>query len=430
MLAKSNINKDNIDTWQLWRGMALLGSAELLEKIAPIDELETTYANYSEINSRNYFLLKVLTEVQKAGFAMGRWIKCAEETILDAGNKEQNSIADMEIESLIDEQSVWQRKLFETLTAQICFNECNDNVYYYHFFLLQDLIHYQALRKEQRDFFFEINKIRENMIKILRDKITATEKLFPDLSRCWYLKKDKKSGRTLSGQLASSRQTMLSALKIAAHREKTSLGYTYDKTFAETSRNIHFNPIREDIADLLGHFKFGMAQCGSLIISNLLRSQQLSGYVLSRIIGPKYGVHDQNQDSKTNPTKDVARIGDFVFAGGLYLAEVLDIKINAFGYESYCVKYLDERPFPEIDEDWLPSFNVQIYQDRKTYIDDLDAKLKKVQEQEKLEPIVFSDEEKIEATRDAVIEVWKLAMKDYLKNKHKDHLAKIARLKW
>ncbi|OGW54803.1 MAG: hypothetical protein A2Y81_10615 [Nitrospirae bacterium RBG_13_43_8] len=430
MLTKSNINKADIDTWQLWRGMALLCSAELLEKLAPIDELETTYATYSESNAQNYFLLKILIEVQKTGFSMGRWIKHVETKILGACDKKQNNIDDMEMESLIDEQSVWQRKLFEALTAQICFNECNDSAHYYHYFLLQDLAHYQALRKEQKDFFFEENKFRENKIKILKAKINVVEKLLPDLSQCWYLKKDEKSGRILSGHLASARQTMLSALKVAAPRERTSLGYTYDKTFAETSRNIHFNPIREDIPDLLGRFKFGMAQCGSLIVSNLLRSQQLSGHILSRIKGPKYGVYDQNQDSKTNPTRGIAKIGDFVLAGGLYLAEVLDIKINAFGYESYRVKYLDERPFSEIDEDWLPSFNVQIYQDRKSFIEDLDEKLKKTQEQEKLEPIEFSDEEKIEATMDTLIEVWKLAMKDYLRNTYKDHFDRITRQKW
>lgn len=427
MLINSNIDKDDINTWHLWRGMALLGSAELLERLVPIDQLETIYAAYSELNARNYFLLKVLVEVQKTGFSLGRWIEFAETELLDVNNKK---VHDVEMESLIDEQSIWQRKLFEILTAQICFNECNETAYYYHYFLLQDLAHYQALKKEQRDFFFEENKFRENRIRLLKDRISAVEKSSSDLSKCWYLRKDDKNGRIHPGQLANARQTMLYALKFTTPREKTSLGYTYDKTFADTSRKIHFNPIREDIPDLIARFRFGMAQCGSLVISNLLRSQQLSGLILSRVKAPRYGIHDKEQDSKTRRAASVAGVGDFVLAGGPYLAEVLEVQTNAFGYECYRVKYLDERPLSEIDEDWFPSFNIQIYQDRKSFLESVDTGPRQTQEQDKLEPIEFTPEEKIAAARDAIITVWKMAMKDYLRNTYKAQFDRVARLKW
>jgi hypothetical protein len=426
-MQKSQIDKEELRSLNLLRCLGLIGSAELLEKVSPINELATTYSTYTELNSRNYFLLKALMEVQKAGFAMGRWIKHIESSTVDADGKFHVDFDDMEIESLIDEQSVWQRKLFEVLIALICFSKHNHISYYYHYFLLKDFEHYQNLRKEQRDFFHEKNNYRDNVINTLQGKIIEAEKLINEVAECWYLQDAKRGSNKIQHQLVSVRKALLKALKIARPGEKTSLGYTYEKTFAEASRNIHFNPMRVDFDDTLGRFKFGMAQCASLLISILQRAQQLSGYSRDEL---KYSVDKTEVKDQRPPTKSIAAVGDFVLAGGLYLAEVLEVKANIFDYESYRVKYLDERPVEEIDEDWLPAFNVQLYQDRQSLMMGLEAKLRDTQEQEISEQPTFSIEEKIEAIRDAAIMTWKLAMKDYFRNTYKDHLERIARLKW
>lgn len=423
------ITNEQINTWRLFRQLALIGSAELLEIIAPVEELDT-YSRYTESNARNYFLLKVLIEVQKAGVALDRWINYVESAIEKLNNKERNNFVELQLESLIDEQSVWQRKLVEGLVSLICFNETNHNSYYYHYFLLKDLEHYQSLKKEQRDFFFGRNLSRENAIEILMEKIRLAENSIDDISKCWYLYFKKSIDEYKKGSLLSSvRNRLLKALKIANPREKTAIGYNYEISFAETSRNIHFNPIRSDLNDTVSRFKFGIAQCGSLITSILCRSQQLSG-ITPKGLNKYISRINNKQISKSNPTVGIAKVGDFVLAGGLYIGEVIEIEKSIFGYESYCVKYLDERPLKEISEDWFPSFNVQLYISKDDLIDDVRRKLKDDSIRNGLKHISFSSSELSSAVRNAVIATWKLGAKSYYKRTMKEHLKKMINTKW
>lgn len=423
------IERKQRDAWKVFRWMALRGAAELLEIIAPPNELDSKYASYTEANARNYFLLKVLIEVQKAGAVIDRSINYIETSITELRDKESHNYIELQLESLIDEQSVWQRKLVESLVALICFSASNHNRYYYHYLLLKDLEHYQALKREQKDFFFGENNYREYAIKALREKIELAEKSIDDMSKCWYLRPKKKADRHGNTTfLLSFRQSLLKALREATTGEKTSIGYTYESSFAETSRNIHFNPIRVDFDDTIKRFEFGMAQCGSLITSILCRSQHLSE-IVPKGLNECISKSERNRRSKTNPTIGRAEVGDFVLAGGLYLGEVLDIKKSTFGYESYCIKFLDERPMKEIAEDWYTAFNVQMYDGKKDFFDDACRELEEIEKMHGWESVTFSDEEIMAARRDAVIEVWRRAYKDYLKRSLKDYLAKSANIK-
>jgi hypothetical protein len=286
------------------------------------------------------------------------------------------------------------------------------------------------LRKEQRDFFNEENKYRDTAINILRNKIKIAAQSINDMSKCWYLHNKKVDiEQKESSHLTSVRQMFLKSLTIASPREKTSMGYTYEFSYAETSRNIHFNPIRSDFDNCIKRFEFGVAQCSSLIVSIINRSQQLSG-ITPKGLSKHINKIDQNRTSITNPTKGIAEVRDFVLAGGLYLGEVLEIKESIFGYESYRITFLDERPMKELAEDLYPSFNVQLYRSRKSLIEELRSKLKEIEKENGLDPMAFSVEEIIDANRDAVIEVWKRGYRDYLKRSLKNYLAKNANKKF
>jgi hypothetical protein len=423
------IDKKQIESWKLFRWIALMGAAELMEIIAPATELNTKYSTYSESNARYYFLLKVLIEVQKTGAAIDRWVNYVETSIPELRDKQRLNYIELQLEALIDEQSVWQRKLVESLIMLICFSGSNHDRYYYHYLLLKDLEHYVALRNEQRAFFNGENNYREHAIKITKEKIKLAEKSIDDISKCWYLYPKKKAAGQDTNRLLSLRQSLLKALKVATTREKTSIGYTYESSFAEASRNIHFNPIRSDFDNCIKRFEFGVAQCSSLIVSILNRSQQLSG-ITPKGLSKHVSKIDHNRTSITNPAKGIAEVGDFVLAGGLYLGEVLEIKESIFGYESYRVTFLDERPMQELAEDLYPAFNVELYRSKKSLIEDARSELKEVEIKHGWHSMPFSDEEIIDASRDAVIEVWKRAYRDWLKHSLKDYLIRNANRKF
>ena len=51
-----------IDEIKVFRQIALLGTATLLERIAPKEKLESEYTHFNKTNARNFLLLKLLTE--------------------------------------------------------------------------------------------------------------------------------------------------------------------------------------------------------------------------------------------------------------------------------------------------------------------------------------------------------------------------------
>ena len=123
---------------------------------------------------------------------------------------------------------------------------------------------------------------------------------------------------------------------------------------------------------------------------------------------------DRNRPSNTAPTIKKLETGDFVLANGPYLGEVIDITTSVFGYESYLVKYLDETPLEGIDEDWIPSFEVQVFMKRA----EMDRNLRNVWRNNPPEPGVplseFSEQEIWKSARDAVMEMWRTGIRKYV----------------
>ena len=123
---------------------------------------------------------------------------------------------------------------------------------------------------------------------------------------------------------------------------------------------------------------------------------------------------DRNRLSKIAPTSKKLERGDFVLANGQYLGEVIDITTSAFGYESYLVKYLEEKPLKGIDEDWVPSFEVNVFMKRAEMARDVRESLQKETDKLRAPSSDFSEEEIYEATRDAVMEMWRVGIRKYV----------------
>ncbi|MEW6374701.1 MAG: hypothetical protein AB1502_02795 [Thermodesulfobacteriota bacterium] len=249
------------DEFKVFRQIALLGTATFLERIVPKEKLELEYIRFNKTNARNFLLLKLLTEVQKTGFVFSRWIKSLESN----GSSKPNSVNDQIMETFIDEQSLWQRKLMEGLVVLINFSSTNELPFYYHFLLLQELDRYRNMLLEQKDFFSRGSALTQKNIMLLTKQIQSVENEIGDLSKCWYLFKTRPISRRKKGPVISRmRQQFKKALLAATQSERTALVYTYGLSYGETSGNIHFNVTRLDITDLRVRFSFGFAQCGQL----------------------------------------------------------------------------------------------------------------------------------------------------------------------
>ena len=102
----------------------------------------------------------------------------------------------------------------------------------------------------------------------------------------------------------------------------------------------------------------------------------------------------------------------------LYCQRKLKQAIRTFefgtGYESYPVKYLEETPLEDIDEDWVPSLEVHVFMKRA----EMDRNLRNVWQKNPPEPGVplseSSEQEIWESARDAVMEMWRVGIRKYV----------------
>lgn len=395
---------------ELFTGIALLGPANFLEELIPKEKL-SEYAHFTKDNARSFLLLKLLTEVQKVGFKMGQWNEYLEKNIDVKGDNTEAQILD----AMIDEQSLWQRKLAEGLVLLINFSETNRSEFYHHFLLIQERQYYEQMLREQQDFFERENEITKRTIDHLSEKIASEEDNISNMSHCWYLTSKKRVAGKRGNQLNSFKDQLLIALEKAKKREKLALGYIYSNTYGETSSNIHFSALKKEYNDLLERFHFGFAQCGLLITAILIRAHSLTN------MKPK-GINESvvssfsKENNSGNALKIGLELGDFALVGGAYLAEILENNSGKYGYENYLVKYLIDSPIEGIKKAWFSADHVSPYIKRNELEHDLKLKIQK--EHDQVEP-PFSENEIQDAIYESVIFAWENGLGEYFKRETK-----------
>jgi hypothetical protein len=224
----------------------------------------------------------------------------------------------------------------------------------------------------------------------------------PASASCWYLKPSS------SDKSASLREQYLSAMKVARPAEKTALGYTYQLSFGSASERLHFG-----VLDPAGESDPGDqaadALCGLLAIAILCRAHDLCG------VDPR-GINKAIMESRNRdrPVGDLlssrAEVGDFVLIAGPHVAEVCEIRKAQFGYESYRLKSLDTETGPGLTEDWLPAPAVGLFMRRRELLETVHARLA----EDAKGDVVVTEEELQDCTREAVVEAWRLGLRQYV----------------
>jgi hypothetical protein len=394
---------------KFFEALALAGPAVFLERLIPPDVVATQYSRFSETNSQNFLLLRILIEVQKAGMAMARCRQAATEAELHKPRDRNDNVDRLCLDSMIDEISLWQRKLSEALVLLINFASTNDHPYYFHFLLIHERQRQDSQLKEQQEFFSFSNEVTKRQLARIEHQLEVVENAHPILKSCWYVRYNKSKP-----ELTSFNRQLKAALLNAEPMEKKALAYTYAKGFGESSGNIHFSPVRPDHPKPSDRLGAGLAFCGYLTAAILRRAHALTGLVPEKINAPLLSPWQEPRGITL--TCQRAKIGDFVLVDGPTIGVVEEIAVGPFDYEQYRVRYVIDRPDQDITSDWFTAFDVFLFSSKSELLETLRNMLSQLHADGSppLDPQP-SDGEIDEALSEAMAEMWRRGLGEYVK---------------
>jgi hypothetical protein len=415
------VANDRENKWKFWF-RALIDCSRDLRATLDVDEASFRLVARTAFgpSSRDYFVYAALDEVQKAGIALLQW------TELFKGDPEDFAADDPEdrviLASVRDDQGLRIRKLIEVLVDAICFSETNEPAYYEHYLLLRALNDLRATQVDLNDFYAcPSHNLDWSIARVSRALAELEAGTAVDLDRAWYrnergsLTAERAAALSPGRVLTSTRRRLKRAARVADADELLVLGFSYDQHFGQVSQAVHFSPDSPEHRLGTDTVAAGIDECAVLGLNVIVRLQRL----LDRIPqGPNAVIREQF-DSNEVPaelvgrrTRGAAEVGDFVLAYG-DLGEVLQLAESEFGYRSYRVLYLAERPLPEIDEDWFPAQHVQVLFPHATTVQLL---------AEHEEPIPDDLRSKLaqpgnEHLRASVTELWNRVLRDYIRTR-------------
>lgn len=413
---------DFVRMQQLFASWAVCGVHEVLEPMWSPKEAEARFQDFDAVNAKDFFLYRILVDLQKAGFAMFRWRQFAERL---QGEQKPH---DLDLQAHVAEQSLWQRRLVEMLVRLIGFAQTNEVPYYYHYLLVADLersLHEQA---EQREFFGAESlwlKEHANARRRMLAELTATGRV--DRKRCWYLTEadETTAGR---GLLANTRTLIKLALKNATLMERRSLGYCYRNGFSEPSSAMHFEPLPTYRDVNVETFRFVCLQSGFLGMTVLTRVQELFG-ILRETEACKFA-RQSAQGGTPGKIAGTAKKGDFVIVvlgrKKPFLAEVTEVIVSQYGNESYSVQYLDEQPLPGMITDVVMPDRIAMYLEREGLLAESRAVLGGLACDEASALALAGIPQGVmdESMRKSAVETWTTAIRDVYTRQLEDALAR------
>lgn len=353
--------------WWAYLEAVLVGGSDHLRQTLSLDEDGFRYvAGPSHRDARAFFLYEVLDEVQKTGIAISRWVELLEPDQDFSWLSGPDQVSRLVLETVIDEQRLRVRKLVEALIALINFETTNEDPYFRHFLLLAD---YERLLSAQNDTAEFYGQPRENLsyaIELTRHQIEQLESNAIDRQRAWYAGHGSVPGRIFS----STRQRLKDALGHCSDAERVVLGFTYG-TFAEASEDIHFSVTGSSPTLSWTTMTKEIGRAGLLGLSVLIRCQRLTGTVpkgLNRQLREIFDANEVPTEHVRRVTHGDVEVGDFVLVMGT-LAEVTNESTSSYGYRSYEIAYLAERPIEAIETEWYPAFAVRPLYNRRVLLE-------------------------------------------------------------
>jgi hypothetical protein len=354
--------------WKFWFRALIDCSGDLRATLA-VDEASFRLVAPTAFgaSSRDYFAYAALDEVQKVAIALLQW------TEVLAGDHDDSGSSDQEdrviLASVRDDQRLRIRKLIELLVDAICFSETNEPAYYRHYLLLRELRERRATQIDLNEFYACPSRNLEASVARICAEVAKLEGGSDiNLELAWYRNERQALGAARCAELhpaqllTSTRLRLKRAIRLADPGELLVLGFSYDQLFGQVSQSVHFGPGSHEYRLGVETVAAAIDECAVLGLNVIVRLQRLLDEVpagINRTIRDQFESNDVPAELVERRTRGTAEVGDFVLAYG-DLGEVRDVVESEFGYRSYRVLYLAERPLPEIDEDWFPAQHVQV----------------------------------------------------------------------
>jgi hypothetical protein len=402
--------------------MGLQGADELRRVIGLDEESYLRVAGQSHADVRGYILYTAADEVQKTSIYL---MRLREYLQGDAVSPLAGQLDRVMITQVLEDSHTRQRRLVELLTTLVLFSTCNEQDYYRHMLLLEELDGLLSANDDRKEFYGVPSKNVEDSIRHQISWINSVAAKL-DSSKMWYVV----NGLSLTAPeklhpgrvLSSQRQRIRKALPVMTSGERLQLGLSYGAVYGHISEMIHYAPNRSDVFLPTNDETLGGTLLGLLAFSILSRCYELLGRPDLSIAKKISGSLARSDASRIvgRAGQRTAEVGDFVLAAG-DLAEVLAIKESSYGLVSYRVRYLAERPNPEVLEDWFPTFHVQKLYSKAQYREGLDRLvaqgLLSAADARRLKDA--ADAEVSEALRASMVHTWRLGLRDWVRDRQR-----------
>jgi hypothetical protein len=277
---------------QPWSFFLLVGvqGAEELRKELGLDESNFRHLGPNlNREPKQYFLYRVLDEIEKAALRIGYWKEYLSEEGLD-------KLLRIDFESVIDDQQFRARKLAEVLVDAILFSTTNDQDHYEDYFFLHELDECARSQKDRYEFFGFHNQNAQWSANWLLAEIGKLEKAGLDPKSRWYINQAGavKRGWTTKGvPLSSFKDRYKRVLSIALPNELNVLGKSYVHAYG-MSKDVHFSPHDTSSGFTEEQIHRGVDRVGLLILALVIRCQHLLVCVPEGVNKHYREMHDSN----------------------------------------------------------------------------------------------------------------------------------------
>ena len=427
MSEESEFSRESDDRRKLWFGLLNAAVRELRPSLSVDEGGFLLVAGASHSRPRDYLLFAVLDEIQKAATAILRWAELFEGGETRSGTPEDAQVERIVFEAALNEESLWTRKLVEALTTLICFQTTNEAAYYRHYLLLSSLRERRATADDLASFYACPNRNIEASVARLSEELAELEASGElDFEKTWYLARSRPATadelkRVSPGRVFSSeRQRLTKALSVCTASEKIVLGFSYDRTFGRASREMHFGPPGLRPRTTAKLVSDALDDVGVLGLNLVRRVQLLTGLVPDEANVTVKDLFETNKLPAAlveRHTRGNAEVGDFVLAYG-DPGQVIELADSELGYRSYRVRYVAERPLPDIDDDWFPAQEVRPLFSQAKLLADLEEGIAKELPREAVERLrtTFDEAARLDALRDAFVVIWEAGLRDWVQH--------------
>jgi hypothetical protein len=341
------------------------------------DQLGLDETNYLRVagqalaDPRAHVLYTALDEVQKTSIWLIRSMEQIQGEVVDPS---KGAIERLTHVFFLEDRDARIRRLLEVLVTLVLFGQSNDQPYYRHLLALEHLDSLLSQQQDAREFW---DAPTNNLAWSIKSQVAFIESCEREveLAACWYLKQSEPIARTrlAAGQLLSSMRSRLKlALPRMRDREALLFGHSYASAYGRTSESMHYSPENRDIFAFRDSPASGVGHLGLLCFEIVIRCHELLGSPpLPRLtkVSELLERTDGNEAGSRVRARSV-KVGDFVLASGA-LTVVVEERSSRYGYVSFRVRYLAEKPLPDVDDEWFPTYYLRPFYTREKFLDGL-----------------------------------------------------------